>query len=66
MGSFLYLLNSNDQQTADTFYLTSRTHVGPQGQNQLPNLGKNLRRSTSQSSGNFILGKYQLAPTLLR
>ena len=43
MRSFLCLLNSNDQQTGDTFYLTSRTHVGAQEQNHLPNLEKNLR-----------------------
>ena len=42
IGSFLYLLNSNDQQTGDTFYQTSRTHVGGQEQNHLPNLGKTL------------------------
>ena len=42
MRPFLYLLNSNDQQTGDIFYLTSRTHVGAQGQNHLPNLEKTL------------------------
>ena len=43
MRSFLCLLNSNDQQTGDTFYVKSPSHVGAQEQNHLPNL------ATSQS-----------------
>ena len=54
MRSFLHLVNSNDQQSGDTFYLTSRTHVGAQGQNQLPNLGKKTLGVQSASLYNTL------------